>query len=86
MNMTTVRHSRANETSQHVMTHYVRHISCLMTKLTKNDSSHANNLLSKIMEIQQIQQKIYTKTSLNVGNNLFLCHIAFESEVTRTYR
>ena len=46
MNMTTIRHSRANETSQHVMTHHVRHISCLMTKLTKNYSSRANNLLS----------------------------------------
>ena len=44
--MTSERHSRANETSRHVRTRHVTHISRLMTKLTKNYSSHANNLLN----------------------------------------
>ena len=49
-NVMSVRHSRAYETSQHVRTRHVRHISCPMTKLTENYSSHANNLLNVIIQ------------------------------------
>ena len=44
--MTSIRRSRANETSRNVRTRHVRHIFTPDDQLTKNYSSHANNLLN----------------------------------------
>ena len=46
MNVTSVRRFRANQTSQHVSTRHVRHISTPDDRTYKNYSSHANNLLN----------------------------------------
>ena len=55
MNVTTRRHSRANETSRHIMTCHVRHIFLPIDETIKKQFPSCNNLLNAIFQFYPIK-------------------------------